>query len=120
MSARARSALASSFASRLSFDEPVVLRAGDRFVLRASSPLNTIGGGVITDPYPPRRARVWEPGLSAAERLEQMVSEAAANGLDVSDLPVRLGLSKASVSALFARTPTVELVGNLSLIHISE
>jgi len=100
------------FAARLSFDEPVVLRAGDRFVLRASSPLNTIGGGVITDPYPPRRARVWEPGLSAAERLEQMVSEAAANGLDVSDLPVRLGLSKASVLALFARTPTVELVGN--------
>src|SRR4029078_9214295 len=100
------------FAARLSFDEPVVLRAGDRFVLRASSPLNTIGGGVITDPYAPRRGRVWEPGLSAAERLEQMVSEAAANGLDVSDLPVRLGLSKASVLALFGRTPTVELVRN--------
>jgi len=100
------------FAARLSFDEPVLLRAGDRFVLRTTSPLNTIGGGVITDPYPPRRARVWEPALSADSRLEQMVSEAAATGLDVSDLPVRLGLSRGSVTALIARSPGVAQVGN--------
>jgi len=66
------------FAARLAFDEPVVLRGGDRFVLRTTSPLNTIGGGVITDPYPPRRPRVWEPGLTPAARLELMVSEAGA------------------------------------------
>src|SRR6185437_11940508 len=81
------------FAARLSFDEPVVLRAGDRFVLRTSAPLNTIGGGVITDPYAPRRARAWPPGLSVEQRLERLVGDADAEGADVQSLPVRLGVS---------------------------
>ena len=98
------------FAARLAFDEPVLLRAGDRFVLRATSPLNTIGGGVITDPYPPRRPRVWEPGLSPGERLEAMLAEASIGGLETSDLPVRLGLSGVSVAELIARLPGVEVV----------
>ena len=99
------------FAARLSFDEPVVLRAGDRFVLRTTSPLNTIGGGVITDPYPPRRARPWEPGLSATARLERMVSEASTLGIELAELPVRLGLSARAVSEVIANTPSVELLG---------
>ncbi len=99
------------FAARLSFDEPVVLRAGDRFVLRTTSPLNTIGGGMITDPYPPRRARPWEPGLSATARLERMIQEASTLGVEVSELPVRLGLSAATVMDLVANTPSVELLG---------
>ena len=100
------------FAARLSFDEPVVLRAGDRFVLRTTSPLNTIGGGVITDPYPPRRARPWEPGLSAAARLERMVSEASTTGIELTELPVRLGLSPGSVASLVSRTESVLSVGS--------
>jgi selenocysteine-specific elongation factor len=100
------------FAARLSFDEPVVLRAGDRFVLRATSPLNTIGGGVITDPYAPRRARPWETGLSAAARLERIVQEALTVGIELTELPVRLGLSPSSLSALIAETQSVRLVGN--------
>jgi len=99
------------FAARLSFDEPVVLRAGDRFVLRTTSPLNTIGGGMITDPYPPRRARPWEPGLSATARLERMVSESSTLGIELAELPVRLGLSARAVSKLIANTPSVELLG---------
>ena len=47
-----------------------VLRAGDRFVLRTSAPLNTIAGGVVTDPYAPRRAAIWPAGLSSVERLD--------------------------------------------------
>ena len=99
------------FAARLAFDEPVVLRAGDRFVLRATSPLNTIGGGVITDPYPPRRARIWDAGLSPAQHLELMVGEATVSGIELSELPVRLGLSQKSVESLLARTPSVETLG---------
>jgi selenocysteine-specific elongation factor len=41
---------------RIVLDEPVMARAGDRFVLRSASPLATIGGGVITDPLAGRRA----------------------------------------------------------------
>jgi selenocysteine-specific elongation factor len=81
------------FAARLVLDEPVLLRAGDRFVLRTSAPLNTIGGGVITDPYAPRRARPWTPGMSARERLTQLLREAAGEGLELTSLAIRLGLS---------------------------
>jgi selenocysteine-specific elongation factor len=88
------------FAARLVLDEPVVLRAGDRFVLRTSAPLNTIGGGVITDPYAPKRARPWSPGLSARERFTQLLDEAGADGVDAATLPVRLGLSASEVRDL--------------------
>jgi selenocysteine-specific elongation factor len=81
------------FAARIVLDAPVLLRAGDRFVLRTSAPLNTIGGGVITDPYAPKRARPWTPGMSATERLALLLDEAAGEGLELSSLPVRLGLS---------------------------
>ena len=83
------------FAARLVLDAPAVLRAGDRFVLRSSAPLNTIGGGVITDPYAPRRARPWTPGMSYNERLGRMLDEAGSEGIEASSLAVRLGLSAA-------------------------
>jgi selenocysteine-specific elongation factor len=90
------------FAARLVLDAPVLLRAGDRFVLRASAPLNTIGGGVVTDPYAPRRARPWAPGMSDAARLRQLLDEAGGDGIDASSLAVRLGLSPASCRELAA------------------
>jgi len=83
------------FAARLVLDAPVLLRAGDRFVLRSSAPLNTIGGGVITDPYAPRRARPWTPGMSDRERLGHLLDEAAGEGIEASSLAVRLGLPPA-------------------------
>ena len=83
------------FAARLVLDAPVLLRAGDRFVLRSSAPLNTIGGGVITDPYAPRRARPWTPGMSDRERLGQLLDEAGGDGIEASSLVVRLGLPPA-------------------------
>src|ERR1019366_9876627 len=58
-------------AGRIALDAPVVARAGDRFVLRTTSPAMTIGGGVVTDPQPPaRRAKPWRaPGAGDGERL---------------------------------------------------
>ncbi|MDQ4080436.1 MAG: selenocysteine-specific translation elongation factor, partial [Gemmatimonadota bacterium] len=45
-------------AARIVLDEPVIARAGDRFVLRGETPVVTVGGGVIDDPAPlGRRAR---------------------------------------------------------------
>jgi len=81
------------FAARLVLDEPVLLRAGDRFVLRTSAPLNTIGGGVITDPYAPKRARPWTPSQSTQKRLAQLLDEVGAEGLEIATLAVRLGES---------------------------
>lgn len=88
------------FSARLVLDAPVLLRAGDRFVVRTSAPLNTIAGGVITDPCAPRRARAWPAGLSVDERLDRLVSESGADGLEIATLPVRLGASPARCRAL--------------------
>lgn len=48
--------------ARIVLEAPLVVRGGDRFVIRSYSPVNTIGGGWIADPEPPRRAR-WPEGL---------------------------------------------------------
>ena len=79
---------------RIVLDAPVVARAGDRFVLRALSPATTIGGGVVTDPAPPRRrARPWpaDPG-DTLERLDRIATEAGREGVTDADLVFRLGV----------------------------
>ncbi|MEP6493127.1 MAG: selenocysteine-specific translation elongation factor [bacterium] len=88
------------FSARVVLDEPVVLRAGDRFVIRSSAPLNTIAGGIITDPYPPRRARPWSPGASIEQRLDQLLTENGADGVETSTLSVRLGAAPATCKTL--------------------
>ena len=89
-------------AVRLLLDAPVVMRAGDRFVLRAGGAAGTIGGGLVTDPLPlSRRAKPWpRTGASDAERLEWMLLESGSGGLDVASLPLRLGLRPALVERL--------------------
>jgi selenocysteine-specific elongation factor len=88
------------FGARVVLDQPVVLRAGDRFVLRTSAPLNTIAGGVVTDPYAPRRASIWPAGLTPLARLARLVAESGGQGIEPSVLPVRLGLADAGCRAL--------------------
>ena len=98
---------------RIVLDAPVVARAGDRFVLRALSPAMTIGGGVVTDPAPPRRrARPWppEPG-DALERLDRITAEAGREGVTDSDLVFRLGIPWDEYRRLIAGAETVFAVG---------
>ncbi|HET7456308.1 MAG TPA: selenocysteine-specific translation elongation factor [Gemmatimonadaceae bacterium] len=84
--------------ARIVLDEPVVARAGDRFVLRTASPVATVGGGVVTDPLPPyRRVRPWPAaGLSVDERLSLMLAEAGTHGIERGTLLVRLGETPAA------------------------
>jgi len=87
--------------ARLLLERPLVARGGDRFVIRSFSPVTTIGGGVVLDPFPPRRPRVSERGLAAgqppAERLARFVEEAGLAGLRVGDIAVRLGVLPSDV-----------------------
>ena len=89
-------------AARVVLDEPVIARAGDRFVLRGETPLVTIGGGVVDDPLPlGRRARPWQrTATSPAERLERHLVEAGARGVAIASLPVRLGARPEDADAL--------------------
>jgi len=86
-------------AARVVLDEPIGARAGDRFVLRGGSPIGTIGGGVVVDPNPThRRARPWTaPHDSPTDRLSLAIREAAGEGLETSDLAVRVGFPPGEV-----------------------
>ncbi len=81
--------------------DPIVARGGDRFVVRSFSPVTTIGGGVVLDPFPPKRPRASERGLAVgqppAERLARFVDEAGLAGLRVADIAVRLGILPADI-----------------------
>jgi selenocysteine-specific elongation factor len=90
--------------ARLLLERPLVARGGDRFVVRSFSPVTTLGGGVVLDPFPPKRPRVSERGLStqqpAGERLARLVEEAGLRGILIRDLPVRLGILPDDVSGI--------------------
>jgi selenocysteine-specific elongation factor len=59
--------------ARIVLEAPLVVRGGDRFVIRSYSPVNTIGGGWIADPEPPRRAR-WPAGLVSSSRGDRFTA----------------------------------------------
>ena len=92
--------------ARLLLERPIVARGGDRFVIRSFSPVTTIGGGVVLDPFPPKRPRVSERGLAAgqppAERLARFVDEAGLAGVRAGDLAVRLGILPSDVTTTIA------------------
>ena len=92
---------------RLVLESPIVARGGDRFVLRSLSPVTTIGGGEVLDPFPSSRPQLpqrrLEPAQSAADRVAAWVAEVGLLGVRLSDLPVRLGiLPGENVSAVIA------------------
>ncbi len=93
--------------ARLVLEHPLVARGGDRFVIRSFSPVTTIGGGVVLDPFPPRRPRVSERGLAnsgqpPSERLARFVDEAGLAAVRVEDLAVRLGIRPSDVTSTIA------------------
>lgn len=103
----------STRAVRIVLDEPLLARAGDRFVLRSASPLATIGGGVITDSNAPRRARPMAAlALPASSHLELFVVEAGGHGVSESTLPVRLGVPPSRARELSLQVPTIARVGD--------
>ncbi len=83
---------------RVTTDAPLVLRGGDRFVLRLPAPIRTIGGGVVIDPYARRRPlpRHWSGSLDAlaangAARLGYILEAEGTRGVRTQDVPVRSG-----------------------------
>jgi selenocysteine-specific elongation factor len=89
-----------SASARIRLAAPAVLARGDRFILRARSPLETIGGGSILDPSPPRRGvrtaagRARMAGLTGSDTdaLMIMIREAGLTGLPVSEVIGRAGV----------------------------
>ncbi|MEG1843456.1 MAG: selenocysteine-specific translation elongation factor [Clostridia bacterium] len=94
--------------AQLRFDQDVCAKAFDRFVVRFYSPLETIGGGVVLDPAPPRRKKndaeaLQEVGAllrgDLAERLSALLNGAGDRPCEVAQAARRLNEPLAQVDA---------------------
>ncbi len=61
----------STVLARLTLDRPIGALARDRLVLRDATATRTIGGGVVIDPFPPRRGRRTPERLAQLAALDQ-------------------------------------------------
>jgi selenocysteine-specific elongation factor len=57
--------------ARLTLDHPIGALSRDRLVLRDASATRTIGGGVVVDPFPPRRGRRTPERLARLAALDE-------------------------------------------------
>jgi len=88
---------------------PLAAVAGDRFVVRSSSPVTTIGGGMIVDPLPAKHKRSAEAvvaefrilaGGDQAARAAVVMARAGLGGIRESSLVVRTGIRRAELRRL--------------------
>ena len=95
--------------AQFSLSEPVLALPGDRFVLRRPSPSQTVAGGTVLDPFPPRRLRREKTMLrlqrlarsGTAERMEILVEEKE-NGRTLPELVRILGIKPEELQKLIA------------------
>ncbi len=98
--------------AELRLSKEVAAVAGDRFVVRRLSPVETIGGGVVLDPQPAAmRGRSSREALAAlapleagtlAERLLLWIDQARERGAGEEDLARRAGVAPAAVREALA------------------
>jgi selenocysteine-specific elongation factor len=122
----ARARAAATYA-RIHLEAPAVVTRGDRFIIRAYSPVATIGGGVVLDPRPVRGGVRSAAGVQRFRRIEisaadpdlalaVLVDEGGGAGLPVAALVSRAGLSyEAADQAVMGLVAggTASLVGDL-------
>jgi selenocysteine-specific elongation factor len=66
---------------RLTLDQPIGALATDRIVLRDAGATRTIGGGMVLDPFPPRRGRRTPERLAQTRALAMTDTADALRGL---------------------------------------
>jgi selenocysteine-specific elongation factor len=90
--------------AQLRLESPVVAGRGDRIVLRAYSPAETIGGAVVVDSLPPRRRAGDAPAVRAARDAGTnaaaavvFATQAHEAGIDAAQLAARLSVPLSSL-----------------------
>jgi selenocysteine-specific elongation factor len=100
--------------ARLSLEKALVARAEDRFVLRSYSPVTTIGGGRVLDPFPPVRRSVWPEGFASRDPAARFRAALVrrSDGIQVGALPLLLGLPRPAAAEVARAEATARLVGD--------
>ena len=98
----------------------MLLVSGDPYLIRATSPSLTIGGGIVLDPFPPARRRRSDDALrllvslDAAEHQRTcglIVSQALLSGVSFDEIVLRSGIArKQAETALQGLLTTGEIV----------
>ena len=102
----------------LRLEEPMVARAGDRFVIRSYSPVTTIGGGVVAEPLADKRSglgpeerdrlrTVVEGNANAAVRA--LLLGGAAAGEERALLPILTGATPGAVDEALSELGAVDV-----------
>ncbi|HSR50486.1 MAG TPA: selenocysteine-specific translation elongation factor [Acidobacteriota bacterium] len=105
-------------------DTPLSACAGDRFILRRYSPMDTIGGGVVLDPSPSKHRKRHLKGLLPA--LRQLATEASEGRAWQGYLrfalqqagPGGAGLERLSACTGLRREAVLERLGELPEVRI--
>jgi selenocysteine-specific elongation factor len=104
---------------QIRLEEPLALAAGDRFILRYSSPSETIGGGVVVNPHPARKWKRFQADVlrELETRLEgtpaERLAQAAAEPVKPANLQKQLGYSQADFDAALHEAVEHELLVTL-------
>jgi selenocysteine-specific elongation factor len=97
---------------QLRLEEPLAARAGDRIVLRAYSPVTTIGGAVVVEPMPPKRTRLDDTVARALGRIldgdpadvcRGALDLAGLRGIARAELPIVTGLTPSTLTSALAQ-----------------
>ncbi len=108
---------------QIALAEPLVADRGDHFILRRPSPGETLGGGRVADPHPPRLHRRREPAI--LERLERALqgtpadrlAEALAGGLPI---PLAQAVRQAALNEVEARQAIADLWDQGRLVFLAD
>lgn len=93
----------SSGYAQLRLDQPLLLVSGDPYLIRATSPSLTIGGGIVLDPFPPARRRRGEEALKLLASLDAaehqktcnlIVVQSLLSGVSLDEIVLRSGIPR--------------------------
>ena len=97
--------------AQLRLKEPALLLSGDSYILRMSAPATTVGGGVVLDPFPPRRRRRNSEALELLEAfgqgehgrtIAQIIAQSLLSGLGYEEILLRSGCPRKVAEAALA------------------
>lgn len=105
---------------RLRLESSLVCRWGDRGVIRAYSPVTTVGGCLVIDPAPDPRPRrpITDPRRMSSDprdRIAAAVEIRGEKGLEARELDVRVGVPDSAVSSVLPAVQSVVREGTTLL-----